>query len=123
MKIFRLIVPVSDISLAQSFYKDLLGFEGVRVSPGRHYFDCDGVILACLDSQADGDGLISKPNPEHIYISTDELEDVFQRAKILNAANLLEIETQPWGEKSFYFNDPFGNPLCFVDSKTVFTGK
>jgi uncharacterized glyoxalase superfamily protein PhnB len=33
------------------------------------------------------------------------------------------IETRPWGERSFYARDPFGNPICFVDEKTVFTGK
>jgi hypothetical protein len=33
------------------------------------------------------------------------------------------IRKRPWGEKSFYARDPFGNPICFVDEKTVFTGK
>ncbi len=32
-----------------------------------------------------------------------------------------EIETQPWGEHSFYCSDPFGNKLCFVDDPTLFT--
>jgi len=32
------------------------------------------------------------------------------------------IETRPWGERSFYMKDLFGNPLCFVDEQTVFTG-
>ena len=31
------------------------------------------------------------------------------------------IETQPWGERSFYCADPFGNKLCFVDDQTLFT--
>ena len=30
--------------------------------------------------------------------------------------------TRPWGERSFYLRDPFGNPLCFVDAATLFTG-
>jgi len=30
---------------------------------------------------------------------------------------------RPWGERSFYAVDPFGNPLCFVDQKTLFTGR
>jgi hypothetical protein len=34
-----------------------------------------------------------------------------------------QIATRPWGERSFYTQDPFGNPLCFVDSNTLFTGK
>ena len=33
-----------------------------------------------------------------------------------------EIEKMPWGETLFYANDPFGNPICLVDEKTIFTG-
>jgi hypothetical protein len=32
------------------------------------------------------------------------------------------IARRPWGEESFYASDPFGNPLCFVSSASVFTG-
>jgi uncharacterized glyoxalase superfamily protein PhnB len=32
-----------------------------------------------------------------------------------------QIANRPWGERSFYLRDPFGNPLCFVDETTVFT--
>jgi uncharacterized glyoxalase superfamily protein PhnB len=39
-----------------------------------------------------------------------------------HAGNLARIEKRPWGERSFYVSDPFGNPLCFVDERTVFTG-
>jgi len=35
---------------------------------------------------------------------------------------LRPIETQPWGERSFYCTDPFGNKLCFVEEGTTFTG-
>jgi hypothetical protein len=34
-----------------------------------------------------------------------------------------EIVKRPWGELSFYVEDPWGNGLCFVDEKTLFTGK
>ena len=33
------------------------------------------------------------------------------------------IARRPWGERSFYLREPFGNPLCFVDSATLFTGR
>jgi hypothetical protein len=32
------------------------------------------------------------------------------------------IRRRPWGERSFYGLDPSGNPVCFVDSATVFRG-
>ena len=34
-----------------------------------------------------------------------------------------EIVKRPWGELSFYVEDSWGNGLCFVDEKTLFTGK
>ena len=40
--LYRVIVPVSDIEAAQAFYADVLGQPGHRISPGRHYFDCEG---------------------------------------------------------------------------------
>jgi hypothetical protein len=39
-KLFRVILPVSDIDRAESFYRFLLQSPGRRVSSGRHYFDC-----------------------------------------------------------------------------------
>jgi uncharacterized glyoxalase superfamily protein PhnB len=33
-----------------------------------------------------------------------------------------QIADRPWGERSFYVADPFGNPVCFVSRETVFTG-
>jgi hypothetical protein len=29
---------------------------------------------------------------------------------------------RPWGERSFYADDPWGNPLCFVEEGTVYAG-
>ena len=34
-----------------------------------------------------------------------------------------DIVTRPWGERSFYADDPFGNGLCVVDERTLFTGR
>jgi predicted enzyme related to lactoylglutathione lyase len=121
MRLYRVILPVGDIERAKVFYGALLGSEGKRISPGRHYFGCDGVILACFDPRADGDPWEATPNPDHVYFSVDDLEGVFARAGSAGARILRPIEVQPWGERSFYASDPFGNKLCFVDSRTLFT--
>lgn len=68
-RLFRVLVPVSDIDAAQQFYEAVLGCSGQRVSPGRHYFDCEGTILACFDPQSDGDAYDARPNPEPLYLS------------------------------------------------------
>ncbi|WP_410969768.1 VOC family protein, partial [Salmonella sp. SAL4450] len=59
----------------------------------------------------------------YIYIGVEDLEATFERARQAGATLLSkDIETMPWGERSFYARDPFQNPICFVDKTTLFTG-
>lgn len=123
VRLFRVIVPVTNIEEAAAFYSAILDQPGRRISPGRHYFGCGSVILACFDPQADGDHWVAQPNPDHIYFAVDNLERSFERVGGQPGSTVLRpIETQPWGERSFYCKDPFGNKLCFVDTRTMFTG-
>jgi predicted enzyme related to lactoylglutathione lyase len=122
-KLYRVILPVSDIERAAVFYQMLLQVPGERVSPGRHYFDCDGTILACFDPKADGDQFDARPNPDHIYFSVHDLEAAYERAKLAGCSVIDDkIRKMPWGERMFYAKDPCGNPIALVDEKTVFTG-
>lgn len=132
VKLFRVILPVSDIERAVKFYEAVLAMTGSRVSPGRHYFDCDGTILACFDPNADGDGYPPTPLPEWIYFSVDDVEATFAACKKAGAVFAAgdvhgdpagAIAKRPWGERSFYVEDPFGNKLCFVDRATLFLGR
>ncbi|MBI2632848.1 MAG: VOC family protein [Parcubacteria group bacterium] len=114
---------MENIEEATRFYQQLFDLNGKRVSSGRHYFNLGGIILACYDSRADGDTVEFHPNPDHIYIAVDNLDELLTCASKLPFIKLdKKIEIRPWGERSFYAEDPFGNPLCFVDSKTIFTG-
>jgi len=123
LKLYRVILPVANIERATRFYQRLLDMPGERVSPGRHYFNCAGTILACFDPRADGDDFDARSNPDHVYFAADNLDAIFERAQGAGCQWLeQQIQTRPWGERSFYARDPFGNPLCFVDEKTVFTG-
>ncbi len=132
MKLYRVILPVSNIERAAEFYAQVLGTSGERISPGRHYFDCEGTIVACYDPRADGDDEEAQPNPGHLYFAVDDLDQVYAGARDAGATlpdeeppgagPLGRIATRPWGERSFYAEDPFGNRLCFVDRRTVFTG-
>ena len=130
--LFRVILPVSSVDEAADFYGRVLGVPGFRVSPGRHYFDCGGTILACFDPRADGDPWDAAPNPEWLYFAVDDLEAARLAAQEAGASfpdgdvhgeSMGEIATRPWGERSFYANDPFGNKICFVERETTFTGK
>jgi uncharacterized glyoxalase superfamily protein PhnB len=121
-RLFRVILPVSSVDRAAEYYGAVLQQPGARVSPGRHYFGCGGVILACFDPRADGDPWDAAPNPDHVYLAVPDLEAWFQRVTARADGTVLKaIQTYPWGERSFYCKDPFGNKLCFVDDTTLFT--
>jgi predicted enzyme related to lactoylglutathione lyase len=121
VKLFRVIIPVEDIGAAAAFYGALLGWPGERVAPNRHYFDCEGTILACVDPR--GERMEFRPNLEHIYFGVDDLEAQLERARGAGCSWLDErMEVRPWGERSFYARDPFGNPICFVERGTEFMG-
>lgn len=131
-RLYRVILPTDDIDRAARFYATLLDAPGMRVSGGRHYFKCGGVVLALYDPAGDGDKKTPRPNFEHVYFAVDNLEDVYRRAQSVGGLSTAtgdgrlpmgEIATRPWGERSFYMADPFGNPICFVDSTTLFTRK
>ncbi len=123
-KLYRIIFPVNDINKAEKFYSKILKQKGTRVSPGRHYFNLGGTILACYDPIADGDekGNWEFHKNQYIYISVPDLENIKAEMENLNYKSIGVIEKMPWGERLLYANDPFGNPICFVDEKTVFTG-
>jgi catechol 2,3-dioxygenase-like lactoylglutathione lyase family enzyme len=130
--IFRILVPARDLRESQRFYETLLGLPGRSVGGGRIYFDCGTVILGVLDYS--GHEARDFPRPtEAIYFATDHLAEIHKRASALGctstdllhgdrASPMGAIVTRPWGERSFYAQDPSGNALCFVDSGTLYTG-
>ena len=129
-KLYRVILQVSDIERGTEFYTQLLGTEGRRIYGGfRHYFDCGAVILALVDPAADDEK--ARPNPDNIYFSVKDIKLMHRRAKELECLSsgdvhgepAGEVVTRPWGERSFYAFDPFGNPICFVEESTLFSGR
>ena len=126
--LFRVVLEVSDLNAAVTFYSQLLGIPG-RVQRGsRAYFDCGSVILAILDPTP-GD-IKPTPNVGDLYFSVKDLEGFHARARQLGCLSNEEVHDKsagdivirPWGERSFYAKDPWNNGICFVDEKTLFTG-
>ena len=125
IRLYRVILPVADIEVAAKFYAHIFGEAGERVSPGRHYFDCGGVILACYSPAADGDELTdgwSFHENQYMYFAVEDLDAVRERVSEAGGKLLGEIEAMPWGELLFYAADPFGSRICFARSDTLFTG-
>ena len=126
--IYRVSLEVADLRRANRFYSKLLGIEGRLVGGGRVYFDCGPVILALVDVSAGR----KKPKPiaQDVYFAVPDVEAIHARAKSLRCLSKKDVHgapagalvERPWGERSFYAEDPFGNGLCFVDERTLFTG-
>jgi catechol 2,3-dioxygenase-like lactoylglutathione lyase family enzyme len=126
-KIFRVTFEVSNLDEAAAFYAKLLDVRGKRHPGARHYFDCGGIILAVLD--VSHGGMKPTPGPKSLYFAVADVEAVHARAAALKALAPFEVHGQPaseviarpWGEKSFYVTDPWGNELCFVQDGTLYT--
>ena len=123
---FRLNIEVGDLKSAILFYTRLLGVEGRKQAGSRCYFDCGPVTLQVLDVSS------SQPHPaaKALYFTVHNLDAVYERAKALHCLSREEVHdapgggivVRPWGERSFYAQDPWKNPLCFVEEGTVYTG-
>jgi catechol 2,3-dioxygenase-like lactoylglutathione lyase family enzyme len=131
-RVFRVLLPARDLEQSRRFYESLLSTSGRVVAPGRIYFDCGPILLGILDYSSAEAAKFSSPT-EALYFATADLAGVHRRARKLGCLSpgllhddpsspLGSIVVRPWGERSFYADDPSGNPLCFVDAKTLFTG-
>ena len=126
VNLYRVIHPVDDIDSAALFFAAVLGDDGERVSPGRHYFDCGATILACYDPVADGDAVGDgwrHHSSQYLYFSVPDLETTCEKVTQAGGQITANIESMPWGERIFYALDPCGSPIAFVDETTIFTGK
>ncbi|MBV9186289.1 MAG: VOC family protein [Acidobacteria bacterium] len=124
---FRLNVEVGNLEQAINFYSTLLGVQGRKQPGARSYFECGPVTLSVIDVSS-----IGSPHTaaKALYFTVKNLEAAFDRAKELGCLSQESVHdapgggivVRPWGERSFYALDPWGNPLCFVEEGTVYTG-
>jgi catechol 2,3-dioxygenase-like lactoylglutathione lyase family enzyme len=125
--LFRLNIEVGNLDEAARFYGTLLGLEGRVQAGSRCYFDCGGVTLQVLDVSSEG---APHTAAKALYFTVRDLDAVYARATALDCLSKErihgdpggEISVRPWGERSFYAEDPWQNPLCFVEAGTVYPG-
>lgn len=125
--LFRVTLEVGNLEQGAAFYATLMNTPGQRHPGARHYFNCGGVVLAVLDPTQGG--LTPTPGPKSLYFAARDLDAVHERATRLNALAPYEVHGEPagavlqrpWGERSFYVVDPWGNDLCFVEDGTLYT--
>ena len=126
-KLFRVTLEVADLERATTLYAALFGLDGQRYPGARHYFDCGGVIVAVLDVSRGG--MPPTPGPKSLYFAIDDVDAVHARADQLGVLAPYQVHgepasaviTRPWGERSFYVVDPWGNDLCFCENGTLYT--
>lgn len=126
-KLFRINVEVGDLESAVTFYTKLLGVEGRKQAGSRCYFECGPVTLQVVDVSS-----VGPPHPaaKALYFTVNDLEAAYERARAFGCLSGEEVHgapgggiaVRPWGERSFYAEDPWKNPLCFVEEGTVYTG-
>jgi catechol-2,3-dioxygenase len=126
-QLFRLNIEVGNLDQAASFYGSLLGVEGRRQAGSRVYFSAGPITLQVVDVSSNG-----QPHPaaKALYFTARDLEAAFERAKTLGCLSRESVHdapgggivVRPWGERSFYVEDPWKNPLCFVEEGTVYAG-
>ncbi|HTS28830.1 MAG TPA: VOC family protein [Bryobacteraceae bacterium] len=124
---FRLNIEVADLEAAIAFYTSLLGIQGRKQAGSRCYFNCGPVTLQVLDVSS-----VREPHPaaKALYFMVNDLEAAYARAGALHCLSREDVHdapgggivVRPWGERSFYVEDPWQNPLCFVEEGTVYAG-
>jgi catechol 2,3-dioxygenase-like lactoylglutathione lyase family enzyme len=125
--LFRINIEVGNLDDAARFYGELLGIPGRRQAGSRVYFDAGSVTLQVVDVATMG---VPHPAAKALYFLVDDLDAIFARAKALDClsrewvhgARGGDIAVRPWGERSFYAEDKWLNPLCFVEAGTTYPG-
>lgn len=122
--LFRINIEVGDLDAAHRFYAALLGLEGRPQMGRRVYFQAGGVTLQVVQAEA------PHTAAKALYFLTADLDAVHARAQALDCLSTEAVHgepggapvVRPWGERSFYADDPWGNPLCFVEAGTIYAG-
>ena len=123
--LFRINIEVGNLDEAAEFYASLFGVAGRKQAGSRCYFNAGAVTLQVVDVSSAG-----KPHPaaKALYFATADLDLVHGRANdlgclsdaLVHGTPAGEAAVRPWGERSFYAEDPWGNSLCFVDEGTIY---
>jgi hypothetical protein len=125
--LFRMNIEVGNVDAAADFNAKLFGLVGRMQAGSRCYFTCGAVTLQVVDVSAVGE---PHPAAKALYFVVSDLDAIFERAKSLRCLSEEDvhgepggqIRVRPWGERSFYVEDKWHNPMCFVEAGTIYPG-
>lgn len=105
-KVHHIILPVSDLKKAVSFYENILELKKMKEWPNIAFFDIGGVQFGLAPGERVG-----------IHLLVDYLDKAYQRLKERGVKFVLEPKDLPWGERTATFVDPDGNMLTLEQIK------
>ena len=124
IRLFRINVEVGDLESASRFYTELLGLEARPQMGARFYLQAGAMTLQVVQ--------VERPHPaaKALYFEVSDIHALHARASSLHCLSKEQVHgmpggqpiVRPWGELSFYADDPWGNPLCFVEGGTIYQG-
>jgi catechol 2,3-dioxygenase-like lactoylglutathione lyase family enzyme len=117
-----------DLAAAETFYRDILGFEPFAKMPGRHvFYRCGDQVFLLFNPEASrippSAGALPVPphgtdGPGHVCFRASADEITAWRARLEAHGVAIEADFEwPDGGRSIYFRDPAGNCLEFAEPR------
>jgi catechol 2,3-dioxygenase-like lactoylglutathione lyase family enzyme len=120
---------VSDLDIAEAFYRDILGLPLISAVTGRHaFFRCGNGVVLLFNAEATkqppaADATLPVPphgatGQGHLCFAAlpEEIDDWKRRLEKRGIAIEADFEW-PGGGRSIYFRDPSGNSLEFAEPR------
>lgn len=110
MRVKRIVtnIDTQDITLAKSFYQDVLGLELLMDHGWIATYGSDEEMCVQISFASQGGSQTPTPN---LSIEVDDVDDVdlaFERIKAAGFTVEYGPVEEPWGVKRFFVRDPFG---------------
>jgi catechol 2,3-dioxygenase-like lactoylglutathione lyase family enzyme len=127
-ELFRLNVEVGDIDAAAAFYGELLGAAGRVQAGARVLLPLRGGDVAGRrhlvrgNAAPGGEGAVLHGARPRRGLRAREEARLPVEGDPSTARRAARVSVRPWGERSFYAQDPWSNPLCFVEAGTIYAG-
>ncbi len=116
MKVNRIVayIPVHDPSIAEGFYRDVLGLELVMDHGWIRTYASASKTSPQVSFAVEGGSGTAVPD---LSIEVDDLDEALQRVKKAGIALAYGPADEPWGVRRFYVKDPLGRLVNILQHK------
>lgn len=119
MKVKRIVsnIDTRDITVAKSFYQDVLGLELLMDHGWIATYGSDEKMSVQISFASQGGS--DTPTPD-LSIEVDDVDSAFERVKSAGFMTEYGPVDEPWGVRRFYVRDPFGKLESPLNSALFF---